>query len=132
MVSVSSTESWPGALAWFPARAQGAAASEYVVVCFGWDDAPTTGLTMVEFKTAAAGGNPRAQELTFELSDIIHNKVTVNITPKLGLHYFYDCMSVETLNEYVVSEGSEDEAICRFIDERIDYGADFFSCTRAE
>ena len=109
-----------------------AAESEYVVVCFGWDDAPTTGLTMVEFKTAAAGGNPRAQELTFELSDIIHNKVTVNITPKLGLHYFYDCMSVETLNEYIVSEGTEDEAICRFIDERIDYGADFFSCTRKE
>ena len=103
-----------------------------MVVCFGWDEAPTTGLTKVEFTTAAAGGNPRAQELTFELSDINHNKVTVNITPKLGLHYFYDCMPVETLNEYMVSEGSEDEAICRFIDERIDYGAEFFSCTRAE
>lgn len=109
-----------------------AAETEYVVLCFGWDEAPTTGLTKVEFTTAAAGGNPRAQELTFELSDIIHNKVTVNITPKLGLHYFYDCMSVETLNEYIVSEGTEDEAICRFIDERIDYGAEFFSCTRAE
>ena len=41
-------------------------------------------------------------------------------------------MSVETLNEYILSEGTEDEAICRFIDERIDYGAEFFSCTRAE
>ena len=109
-----------------------AAETEYVVLCFGWDEAPTTGLTKVEFTTAAAGGNPRGQELTFELSDIIHNKVTVNITPKLGLHYFYDCMSVETLNEYIVSEGTEDEAICRFIDERIDYGAEYFSCTRAE
>lgn len=109
-----------------------AAETEYVVLCFGWDEAPTTGLTKVEFTTAAAGGNPRAQELTFELSDIIHNKVTVNITPKLGLHYFYDCMSVETLNEYIAAEGTEDEAICRFIDERIDYGAEYFSCTRAE
>ena len=109
-----------------------AAETEYVVVCFGWNEAPTTGLTKVAFTTAAAGGNPRAQELTFELSDIIHNKVTVNITPKLGLHYFYDCMSVQTLNEYIATEGSEDEAICRFIDERIDYGADFFNCTRKE
>ena len=109
-----------------------AAETEYVVVCFGWNEAPTTGLTKVAFTTAAAGGNPRAQELTFELSDIIHNKVTVDITPKLGLHYFYDCMSVKTLNEYMVSEGSEDEAICRFIDERIDYGAEFFNCTRKE
>ena len=106
--------------------------TEYVVLCFGWDEAPTTGLTKAEFVTLAEGGNPRAQEMTFALSDIIHNKVTVNITPKLGLHYFYDCMSVETLNEYIVSEGSEDEAICRFIDERIDYGAEFFNCTRKE
>ncbi|MBO5942930.1 MAG: hypothetical protein J6Q63_06535 [Bacteroidales bacterium] len=106
--------------------------TEYVVLCFGWDEAPTTGLTKTEFVTLAEGGNPRAQEMTFALSDIIHNKVTVNITPKLGLHYFYDCMSVETLNEYIVSEGSEDEAICRFIDERIDYGAEFFNCTRKE
>jgi hypothetical protein len=109
-----------------------AAETEYVVVCFGWNEAPTTGLTKVAFTTAAAGGNPRAQELTFELSDIIHNKVTVNITPKLGLHYFYDCMSMQTLNEYIATEGSEDEAICRFIDERIDYGAEFFNCTRKE
>ena len=109
-----------------------AAETEYVVVCFGWNEAPTTGLTKVAFTTAAAGGNPRAQELTFELSDIIHNKVTVDITPKLGLHYFYDCMSVKTLNEYIATEGSEDEAICRFIDERIDYGAEFFNCTRKE
>lgn len=106
--------------------------TEYAVICFGWDGAPTTPLTRAEFKTAAAGGNPRAQELTFKLSDIIHNKVTVQITPKLGLYYFYDCMSVSTLTEYLASEGSEDEAVCRFIDERIDYGAEFFCCTRKE
>lgn len=105
---------------------------EYAVICFGWDGAPTTPLARAEFKTAAAGGNPRAQELTFTLSDIIHNKVTVHITPKLGLYYFYDCMPVSLLNEYTASAGSEDEAICRFIDERIDYGAEFFNCTRKE
>ena len=41
-------------------------------------------------------------------------------------------MSMKTFEEYVASEGSEDEAICRFLDERIDYGAEFFYCTRAE
>lgn len=106
--------------------------TEYAVICFGWDGAPTTPLARAEFKTAAAGGNPRAQELTFTLSDINHNKVTVHITPKLGLYYFYDCMPVSLLNEYTASAGSEDEAICRFIDERIDYGAEFFNCTRKE
>ena len=106
--------------------------TEYAVLCYGWDGAPTTSLTRVDFKTAPEGGNPRNQELTFVLSDIMHNKVTVQITPKLGLYYFYDCMPVATLNEYIVAEGSEDEAICRFIDERIDYGAEFFFCTRKE
>lgn len=106
--------------------------TEYEVLCFGWDGAPTTPLTRAEFATKAAGGNPRAQELTFVLSEIIHNKVTVQITPKLGLYYFYDCMPVALLNEYVASEGSEDEAVCRFLDERIDYGADFFCCSRKE
>ena len=106
--------------------------TEYVVLCFGWDEAPTTGLTRAEFKTEPEGGRPQNQEMTFVLSDIIHNKVTVNISPKLGLYYFYDCMSVKLLEEYTASEGSQDEAMCRFIDERIDYGAEFFSCTRAE
>jgi hypothetical protein len=26
--------------------------------------------------------------MTFTLTDLMHNKVTVNISPKLGLHYF--------------------------------------------
>lgn len=106
--------------------------TEYVILCFGWDEAPTTGLTRAEFKTEPEGGRPQNQEMTFILSDIIHNKVTVNIVPKLGLYYFYDCMSIKLLEEYTASEGTQDAAICKFIDERIDYGADFFSCTRAE
>lgn len=106
--------------------------TEYVILCFGWNEAPTTGLTRAEFKTEPEGGRPQNQEMTFVLSDIIHNKATVNIIPKLGLYYFYDCMSISLLDEYTASEGSRDEAICRFIDERIDYGADFFSCSRAE
>ena len=106
--------------------------TEYVILCFGWDEAPTTGLTRAEFKTEPEGGRPQNQEMTFVLSDIIHNKVTVNIVPKLGLYYFYDCMSMAKLEKYMASEGSEDAAICRFIDESIDYGAEFFNCSRAE
>ena len=106
--------------------------TEYEVLCFGWDEAPTTALTRMAFTTKAAGGRPQNQNFTFDISDVMHNKATVSITPELGLHYFYDCMPVALLDEYVASEGSEDGAICRFIDERIDYGADFFGCTRVE
>ena len=108
------------------------AETEYEVLCFGWDGAPTTSLTRVPFTTAAAGGNPRDQELSFTLEDIIHNKATVHIIPKLGLHYFYDCMPVSLLDEYIAADGSEDEAVCRFLDERIDWGAEFFASTRLE
>jgi len=106
--------------------------TEYEVFCFGWDEAPTTALTRVGFRTQPEGGNPRGQEFIFRFSEILHNKVTVNITPKLGLHYFYDCMPLSLLEEYKAAEGSEDEAICRFLDERIDFGAEYFACTRAE
>ena len=41
-------------------------------------------------------------------------------------------MPMATYEDYLASEGSEDEAVCRFLDERIDYGADYFSCTRLE
>lgn len=106
--------------------------TEYEVFCFGWDEVPTTPLTRASFATKAAGGRPQNQNFTFTISNVMHNKATVNITPELGLYYFYDCISVAQLNEYVTEEGSEDEAICRFIDEMIDYGAEFFGCTRTE
>lgn len=106
--------------------------TEYTIVCFGWDEAPTTALSKTPFRTRSAGGNPKGQEITFSITSVMHNKAVIEITPKLGLHYFYDCMPVSLLEEYKESEGSESEAICRFLDERIDYGAEYFTCTRSE
>ena len=40
--------------------------------------------------------------------------------------------SVEDLDARVAAGATKDEAICGFLDERIDYGAEFFGCTRAE
>ena len=105
---------------------------DYVVLCFGWEGAPTTPLFKAEFTTDKAGGRPQQQELKFSFTDIQHNKFTVHITPKVGLHYFYECISVGELELRVAAAGSRDEAICTFLDEKIDYGAEFFGCTRAE
>lgn len=105
---------------------------DYVVLCFGWEGAPTTSLFKKEFTTAEAGGRPQEQELSFAISDVQHNKFTVHITPKVGLYYFYECISVEDLDARVAAGATKDEAICGFLDERIDYGAEFFGCTRAE
>lgn len=105
---------------------------DYVVLCFGWEGAPTTPLFKAEFTTDKAGGRPQQQELKFSFTDIQHNKFTVHITPKVGLHYFYECISVGELELRVAAAGTRDEAICTFLDEKIDYGAEFFGCTRAE
>lgn len=105
---------------------------DYVVLCFGWEGAPTTPLFKAEFTTDKAGGRPQQQELKFSFTDIQHNKFTVHITPKVGLHYFYECISVGELERRVAAAGTRDEAICTFLDEKIDYGAEFFGCTRAE
>lgn len=105
---------------------------DYVVLCFGWEGAPTTPIFKAEFTTDKAGGRPQQQELKFSFTDIQHNKFTVHITPKVGLHYFYECISVGELERRVAAAGTRDEAICTFLDEKIDYGAEFFGCTRAE
>lgn len=105
---------------------------DYVVLCFGWEGAPTTPLFKAEFTTDNAGGRPQEQELSFAISDIQHNKFTVHITPKVGLYYFYECISTGELERRVAAAGTLDEAICTFLDEKIDYGAEFFGCTRAE
>lgn len=105
---------------------------DYVVLCFGWEGAPTTPLFKKEFTTDEAGGRPQEQELSFAISDVQHNKFTVHITPKVGLYYFYECISVKDLDARVAAGATKDEAICAFLDERIDYGAEFFGCTRAE
>lgn len=105
---------------------------DYVVLCFGWEGAPTTPLFKKEFTTDEAGGRPQEQELSFAISDVQHNKFTVHITPKVGLYYFYECISVKDLDARVAAGATKDEAICGFLDERIDYGAEFFGCTRAE
>lgn len=105
---------------------------DYVVLCFGWEGAPTTPLFKAEFTTDNAGGRPQEQELSFAISDIQHNKFTVHITPKVGLYYFYECISTGELERRIAAAGTLDEAICTFLDEKIDYGAEFFGCTRAE
>ncbi len=104
--------------------------TEYIVCCFGWDQAPTTGLTTYTFSTEAASGNPEEFAATFTTQDLTHNSVDVTISPSNGCHYFFDWCEAELFNEMAAELGSRDAAAAYFIEEEIALGADFYNGDR--
>ena len=108
--------------------------TEYVVVCFGYDGAPTTELFTFPFSTTKAAGNPSdlTVEFAIDYERLSHNTVYVTATPSVGTHYFMSYISTQDLAYYIEEYGSQDAALIAFANEEIDYGADFFWCSRAE
>lgn len=106
--------------------------SDYVVVCFGYDGAPNTELFTYEFTTAPAIGNPDALVVDFEVTALNHNSMTILCKPSEGVFYFASIITREQLESYTMSEGSVEAAVRMYANEEIDYGAQWFSCTRAE
>ena len=108
--------------------------TEYVVVCFGYNGAPTTELFTFPFTTTEATGNPEELVVEFEIDyeRLSHNTVYVTAKPSVGAYYFMSYISTFELECYVDEYGSQDAALLAFANEEIDYGADFFWCSRAE
>ena len=108
--------------------------TEYVVVCFGYNGAPTTELFTFPFTTTEATGNPEELVVEFEIDyeRLSHNTVYVTAKPSVGAYYFMSYISTFELECYVDEYGSQDAALMAFANEEIDYGADFFWCSRAE
>ena len=108
--------------------------TEYVVVCFGYNGAPTTELFTFPFTTTEATGNPEELVVEFEIDyeRLSHNTVYVTAKPSVGAYYFMSYISTFELECYVDEYGSQDAALVAFANEEIDYGADFFWCSRAE
>lgn len=104
--------------------------TEYVVVCFGWNQAPTTGITTQTFTTEAAGGDPEEFYATFTVQEITHNSAGVTITPSNGCHYFFDWCDVAYFEEMAAELGSRDAAAAYFIEEEIVYGSEWFDGDR--
>ena len=108
--------------------------TDYVVVCFGYYDTPTTELFTFPFTTAAANGNPEdlEVELMIDYESLTHNSVNVTAIPSVGAHYFLSLIPKWEYDYMVEDYGSSDAAIIAFANDEIDYGAYFFDCTRSE
>ena len=101
--------------------------TEYVVVCFGYDGAPTTELFTSPFTTTEASGNPEDLVVEFDIDyeRLSHNTVYVTAKPSEGVYYFLSYISTFDLECYVDEYGTEDAALVAYANEEIDYGADF-------
>ena len=108
--------------------------TEYVVVCFGYDQTPTTKLFTFPFTTTEATGNPEELVVEFEIDyeRLSHNTAYITAKPSVGAYYFMSYISTFALECYVDEYGNEDAALIAFANEEIDYGAEFFWCSRAE
>ena len=108
--------------------------TEYIVVCFGYDETPTTELFTFPFTTTEASGNPAdlTVEFAIDYEQLSHNTVYVTATPSVGAHYFMSYISTSDLEYYIEEYGSQDAALIAFANEEIDYGAEYFWCSRAE
>ena len=106
--------------------------TDYIIVCFGYDGAPTTAPHITHFTTPAATGNPEDLVVTFEVSDITHNSVYVTTTPSVGAYYFTYYVETEYFDLLIDDYGSVDARVAYLANSEIDYGAEWFECSRAE
>lgn len=105
-------------------------ATDYVVVCFGWDEVATTSLTIEPFTTAEATQDPATFSASFEVSDIKYSSANVKICPTNGTWYFFDWCEQADFEQLVKEQGSEQSAVAACCEEEILYGAEWFDGDR--
>lgn len=99
--------------------------TEYYLLVFGWDQAPTTGLTKIPFRTEVANGDPQDLELDIRISEITTRGADISITPTNGAAYYYDVIEAETYEELLSETGSVDATVLQLVEESIAYAADW-------
>ena len=106
--------------------------TDYIIVCFGYDGAPTTKPHITHFTTPEATGNPEDLVVEFEVSDITHNSVKVTTIPSVGVYYFTYYVEEKYFDLLIDDYGSVDARVAYLANSEIDYGAEWFDCSRAE
>ena len=106
--------------------------TDYIIVCFGYDGAPTTAPHITHFTTPEATGNPEDLVVEFEVSEITHNSVKVTTIPSVGVYYFTYYVEKAEFDLLIDDDYSVDARVAYLANSEIDYGAEWFDCSRAE
>lgn len=106
--------------------------TDYIIVCFGYDGAPTTAPHITHFTTPEATGNPEDLVVEFEVSEITHNSVKVTTIPSVGVYYFTYYVEKAEFDLLIDDDYSVDARVAYLANYEIDYGAEWFDCSRAE
>ena len=106
--------------------------TDYIIVCFGYDGAHTTKPHITHFTTPEATGNPEDLVVEFEVSDITHNSVKVTTIPSVGVYYFTYYVEKAEFDLLIDDDYSVDARVAYLANSEIDYGAEWFDCSRAE
>lgn len=106
--------------------------TDYYLLIFGWDQAPTTELTKIPFTTAAAVGDPKELVLDIQISNVNHKGADIAVTPSNGAPYYYDVIEAENYEAALAELGSADAAVMKLIAESIEYAAEWNDATPVE
>lgn len=107
-------------------------ATEYYLLVFGWDDAPTTALEKVPFETLPAEEDPENLTVSISIDEMTYNSATVTTIGSSAVYYYSDIVTKEDFDSKVSSAGNADEAVKELMEEAISWGAEFFGFTNAE
>lgn len=99
--------------------------TDYYLLVFGWNEAPTTALTKLPVRTVAGEDDPSVLELQITVRDITHNEATADVVPNCGYPYYFDYIEADYYEELVAEKG-QDAAVVQLIDESVAYLMDWY------
>lgn len=106
--------------------------TDYYILAFGWDDAPTTALVKEKIHTLPANDDPSALSVSISVDELTHNSATVTTVGSSGVYYFSAIIEADKYEEALQSTGSVDAAVKQLMDSDIEWGAEYFGLSKPE
>lgn len=100
--------------------------SDYYLLVFGWDDAPTTELIKTPIRTTSGESDASKLEISFKIENIKHNGATVTLTPNCGVPYYYDKVPASRYDELLAEKGDMNQVVAELLEASLQEYIDYF------